>query len=144
MKEHLLRSGVNVVYTSTSMSLRDPNVMRWTRLMDECLEALENSPAALPSDKVLCRHIRLQHITEEFAMHSSAEETSPDKSRAVQIQTTHREFKRQLDEWHKDVADGCWDGKSSFFLLPTIRETDQRICYRSPRVFVLFLTLVHK
>jgi hypothetical protein len=114
MKEHLLRSGVNVVYTSTSMSLRAPNVMRWTRLMDKCLEVLETSPAALASDKVLCQHIRLQHITEEFAMQLSAEETSPDKSRAIQNQMTHRELKRRLNEWRMDVADGCWDGKSSF------------------------------
>jgi hypothetical protein len=81
--------------------------------MDECLEVLQTSPAALPSDKVLCRHIRLQHITEEFAMQFSAGETSSlDKARAIQIQGTHRAFKRQLNEWRKDVADGCWDGKS--------------------------------
>ncbi|GFF63561.1 hypothetical protein IFM47457_00409 [Aspergillus lentulus] len=111
----LLRGGVNVVYTSTSMSLRAPNVMRWTRLMDECLEVLETSPAALPSDKVLCQHIRLQHITEEFAMRLSTEETSTlDKSRAVRIQMTHREFKRQLNAWRKDVADGCWDEALEF------------------------------
>ncbi|RHZ63615.1 Zn(II)2Cys6 transcription factor domain-containing protein [Aspergillus thermomutatus] len=96
----------------TSMSLRAPNVMRWTRLMDECLEVLETSPAALPSDKLLCRHIRLQHITEEFAMQLSAEETSaPEKSRAIQTQVTHRAFKRQLHEWRRNVADG-WDAMS--------------------------------
>jgi hypothetical protein len=70
--------------SGTSMSLRAPNVMRWTRTMDECLEVLETSPAALPSDKVLCRHIRLQHITEEFEMQLSAEETyTPDINRAI-------------------------------------------------------------
>ncbi|KAL5685806.1 hypothetical protein EMGR_003727 [Emarellia grisea] len=95
--------------TSTSMSLRAPNVMRWTRLKDECLEVLNTSPAALASDKVLWQHIQLQHITEEFAMQLSAKETSPDRSRAVQTQLAHREFKRQLDEWRRGVADGCWD-----------------------------------
>lgn len=91
------------------MSLRAPNVMRWTRLKDECLEVLNTSPAALASDKVLWQHIQLQHITEEFAMQLSAKETSPDRSRAVQTQLAHREFKRQLDEWRRGVADGCWD-----------------------------------
>lgn len=98
------------------MSLRAPNVLRWTRLMDECLAVLENSPAALLSDRLLCQHIRLQHITEEFAMHLSAEETSaPEKSQAIQIQVTHRAFKRQLNEWRRNVGDG-WDGDSLLVL----------------------------
>lgn len=85
--------------------------------MDECLEVLENSPAALLSDRLLCQHIRLQHITEEFAMHLSAEEASaPEKSRAIQIQVTHRAFKRQLNEWRRTVGDG-WDGNSSLLVL---------------------------
>ncbi|KAH1379132.1 hypothetical protein KXV31_005083 [Aspergillus fumigatus] len=110
--------GCHFIFCSnTSMSLRAPNVMRWTRLKDECLEVLNTSPAALASDKVLWQHIQLQHITEEFAMQLSAKETSPDRSRAVQTQLAHREFKRQLDEWRRGVADGCWDGKSSFFFL---------------------------
>ena len=42
--------------------------------MDECIEALETSPWALPSDKLLCKHIRLQRATDEnsrkvFASH---------------------------------------------------------------------------
>ena len=35
--------------------------------MDECIEALETSPWALPSDKLLCKHIRLQRATDEHA-----------------------------------------------------------------------------
>ena len=46
--------------TSASMALQTPNVMRWTRHMDECLEILDIS------DKVVCAHVRLQHIVEEF------------------------------------------------------------------------------
>ena len=95
------------------MSLRAPNVMRWTRLMDKCLVVLETSPAALPSDRLLCQHIRLQHITEEFAMHLSAGETSSasDTSRAIHI---HRAFKQELKEWRQHVADS-WDGNSLFY-----------------------------
>jgi hypothetical protein len=92
--------------------------------MDECLEVLETSPVALPSDRLLCQHIRLQHITEEFVMHLSTEETSaPEKSRAIQIQVTHRAFKRQLNEWRRDVADG-WDGAPSFLSLISCPSTD--------------------
>ncbi|KAG2415695.1 hypothetical protein HFD88_006886 [Aspergillus terreus] len=106
--------GCHYICSNTSMSLRAPNVMRWTRLMDECLEVLETSPAALTSDRLLCHHIRLQHITEEFAMLMSSEETSaPERSRATQIQVTHRAFKRQLSEWRRNVADG-WDESLEF------------------------------
>ncbi|KAL4783513.1 hypothetical protein BJX76DRAFT_251188 [Aspergillus varians] len=107
--------GCHYICSNTSMSLHAPNVMRWTRTMDECLEVLETSPAALPSDKVLCRHIRLQHITEEFAMQLSAEEPSTlDQNRVIQKEVTHRTFKQQLDEWRTNVVDSCWDGSLEF------------------------------
>ncbi|GMG27072.1 unnamed protein product [Aspergillus oryzae] len=84
----------------TSMSLRAPNVMRWTHCMDECLEILETSPDAFPSDKVLCQHIRLQRITEEAAMQLSLKDFSASRSsRAIQIQTSYVLSKRQLSDW---------------------------------------------
>ena len=40
--------------------------------MDECIEALETSPWALPSDKLLCKYIRLQRATDEHSRKVSA------------------------------------------------------------------------
>ncbi|KAL2844753.1 hypothetical protein BJY01DRAFT_248033 [Aspergillus pseudoustus] len=107
--------GCHYICSNTSMSLQAPNVMRWTRTMDECLQVLENSPSALSSDKVLCAHIRLQHITEEFAMQLSAEETSsPVMTRATQRQVTHRASKQQLSEWYTNAISDTWDGSLEF------------------------------
>lgn len=61
--------------------------------MEECLEVLEASPAALASDKVLCAHIRLQHILEE---------TEEQLSSAYGLRATgiaHKVAKRQLSGW---------------------------------------------
>ncbi|OJJ82728.1 Zn(II)2Cys6 transcription factor [Aspergillus glaucus CBS 516.65] len=107
--------GCYYLCSNTSMSLHAPNVMRWTRTMDECLEALETSTAAYPSDKVLCQHIRLQHITEEFALQLSLEDSSaPIPTRAIQTQVTHRAFKRQLADWRTNIQDGVWNGVLEF------------------------------
>ncbi|KAB8221994.1 hypothetical protein BDV33DRAFT_229871 [Aspergillus novoparasiticus] len=56
-----------LVVQTTSMSLRAPNVMRWTHCMDECLEILGTSPDAFPSDKVLCQHIRALQLSYYFS-----------------------------------------------------------------------------
>jgi hypothetical protein len=80
--------------------------------MEECLEALESSPDALPSDKVFCRHIRLQHITEEFSTQLSMGDTSdPVQLQAMQTQATHRSFDRQLADWRNTISDGDLNGR---------------------------------
>ncbi|OGM48751.1 Zn(II)2Cys6 transcription factor [Aspergillus bombycis] len=103
--------GCHYICSNTSMSLRAPNVMRWTHCMDECLEVLETSPDALPSDKVLCQHVRLQRITEEAAMQLSFKGASASLTlRAMQIQTSYRLSKRQIFNWKKSIREGIFDG----------------------------------
>ncbi|KAB8234435.1 Zn(II)2Cys6 transcription factor domain-containing protein [Aspergillus alliaceus] len=103
--------GCHYICSNTSMSLRAPNVMRWTHCMDECLEELETSPDALPSDKILCYHIRLQHITEEASMQLSLKDTSTSVSlRDMQMQASHRLFRRLLADWRSGILDDHWNG----------------------------------
>ncbi|KAK2879360.1 hypothetical protein FQN49_000970, partial [Arthroderma sp. PD_2] len=107
--------GCHYICSNTSMALHAPNVMRWTRYMDECLEALENSPAAFPSDKLFCQHIRLQHIIEEYELQlnwDNAAAASP--TREIQAQVTHRAFKRQLLDWTNAVPKDCWNETLDF------------------------------
>jgi hypothetical protein len=78
------------------MALQTPNIIRWTRQLDECLEVLS------VSDKVLCAHVRLQHILEEF------ETQLASASSRTAVEVTHRVAKRQLAEW-ASVLD-VWDG----------------------------------
>ena len=112
-----------LIHISTSMSLRTPNVMRWTHCMDDCLEVLETSPDAFPSDKILCQHIRLQRITEEAAMQLSLKSSSASlASRTMQIQSSYRSSKRQLCEWKNSIRGNDFAGKHSS-LLPWILES---------------------
>jgi hypothetical protein len=50
------------------MILRRPILVHHNEFMEECLTFLETSDKALPSDRVLCAHIRLTHISEDIAM----------------------------------------------------------------------------
>jgi hypothetical protein len=90
------RPGCMLTKTSASMALQTPNIMRWTRYMDECLEVLSIS------DKVLCAHVRLQHILEEF------ETQLASASSRTAVEVTHRVAKRQLAEWASVL--NIWDG----------------------------------
>jgi RalA-binding protein 1 len=45
---------------NTSMSLHRPNLVRWTPFMSECIDILNSSPDAAPTDKYFC-HLVLQH-----------------------------------------------------------------------------------
>lgn len=79
--------------------------------MDECLEALETSPAVVSTDKVLCQHIRLQHITEEFTLQLHLEDTTaPITTRAVQRTFARRAFERRLTSWRENTPDDVWNG----------------------------------
>ena len=54
--------------TSISMILRRPILFRFTQYTRECLEYLESAEDALPTDKLLCQHVRLAHIAEDIAV----------------------------------------------------------------------------
>jgi hypothetical protein len=83
------------------MALQTPNIMRWTRYMDECLEVLSTS------DTVLCAHVRLQHILEEFEAQLSA------ASSPTAVKVTCRVAKRQLAEWASAL--NIWSGINQSF-----------------------------
>ncbi|KAE8419711.1 hypothetical protein BDV36DRAFT_130925 [Aspergillus pseudocaelatus] len=103
--------GCHYICSNTSMSLRAPNVMRWTHCMDECLEVLETSPDAFPSDRILCQHIRLQRIVEEAAMQLSLKGASASlSSRAMHIQASYHLSKRQLCDWRNSIRGDGLDG----------------------------------
>lgn len=70
--------------------------------MDECLEVLSTSPAALASDRVLCAHVRLQHVLEGFEA-----QLSPSLDLTA-VEITHRAAKRQLAEWATTLH--VWNG----------------------------------
>lgn len=52
---------------SITMVLRRPILLRWTKYMEESVKILETSPEALPSDKILCQHVKMAHIGENIS-----------------------------------------------------------------------------
>ncbi|OMP86476.1 hypothetical protein BK809_0003646 [Diplodia seriata] len=62
--------------TNIAMVLRRPMLLRWNQYMDECISELESSDA-LPSDKVLCYHIKLAAIAENVASQFSMDDPAP-------------------------------------------------------------------
>ena len=63
---------------SITMVLRRPILLRWTRYMEESVNMLETSPEALPSDRILCQHVKMAHIGEEISTQFSMDDPSLD------------------------------------------------------------------
>ena len=51
-------------------------MIRWSTYLDECLDVLEKSPDAVPSDLILCQWVRYQHIADDIGTHFSIEDPS--------------------------------------------------------------------
>ncbi|PGH07602.1 hypothetical protein GX51_01610 [Blastomyces parvus] len=108
--------GCHYICSNTSMALHSPNVMRWTRYMDECLEALETSTFSSPSDRVFCQQVRLQHIIEEFELQQAWESPAPavNNTRASQAGDAHKIFMHQIEDWNNAVPQDCWNETLKF------------------------------
>lgn len=81
--------------------------------MDECVEVLESSDEALPSDRLLCQHARLQHINEDIGQQFSMD----DPSAAVtildnRVQYAIKTFENQLRDWKGNAQKKSWNGES--------------------------------
>ena len=80
--------------------------------MEECVEVLESSPDALHSDRVLCQHVKLQHINEDIGYQFSMDDplasiTISDK----RVQTALKAFEKQLRDWKRVMPDLVWNRK---------------------------------
>ncbi|KAJ5032426.1 uncharacterized protein L3040_009031 [Drepanopeziza brunnea f. sp. 'multigermtubi'] len=93
---------------NASMGLRRPNLVRWTSFMTECLEVLETSPDALPSDKTFCQWIRSQHIAEDIGTRFSMDDPSAKVSMAdTSVQHALTAFEIELEEWSNQIPPGA-------------------------------------
>ncbi len=87
-----------------SMSLRRPNLLRWTSYMADCVEFLETSPEAVESDKAYCQWIRIQHIAEDVGIQLSLDDCSLNPGISdPKVQYTLKTFERQLAEWRAQL-----------------------------------------
>ena len=93
------------VCCNASMGLRRPNLIRWTSFMADCIEFLESSPEALPSDRSLCQWVRSQHIAEEVGTQFSMDDPVATVSIAdTKVQYALKGFERDLEKWSSQVT----------------------------------------
>lgn len=103
-------------------ALRRVPLVRWHPYMDECIEILETSPDALPSDKALIRWTRLAQLTEEVGFHFSCDE--PDSNATFsdpKVQYTLRVLEKQLEQWRRETPTELYSltMKQTHYLLNT-------------------------
>ena len=65
---------------SITMVLRRPILLRWTKYMEESVTILETSPDALPSDKILCQHVKMAHTGEDISVQFCMDDPSVEVS----------------------------------------------------------------
>ncbi|CAK4034356.1 hypothetical protein DOTSEDRAFT_169698 [Lecanosticta acicola] len=95
---------------SASMVLRRPNLLRWTNYMKECIDVLETSSDALPSDKLFCQYIRVQHICENIGLQFLMDDntatvsiTDPKVTYALNV------LENDLKTWADGIPPECKD-----------------------------------
>lgn len=91
--------------TNTAMALHRPFLLRWTSFMAECLDVLESSPEAAPTDKYLCHLVRTHQLAEEIGFQFCMD----DATVAVNLSdymTQHkvRGFERELEKHRQEVS----------------------------------------
>lgn len=95
-----------------SMALRRPLLIRWHPYMDECIDILQNSPDAVPSDRLLIYWAKLSHLAEEIGFQFSMDDPASNLSlQDAKVQYALKGFEKQLDQWREEVDPECYTRK---------------------------------
>ncbi|EWC43623.1 hypothetical protein DRE_01510 [Drechslerella stenobrocha 248] len=94
--------------SNLAMSLRRPNLLRYTSYIGDCVEFIERSPQSTVNDKIICQWVKLQRITEEVGIAFGYEDAVAKVNLAeTRIQFALNGFERQLEEWEKNLPPEC-------------------------------------
>ncbi|GKZ48776.1 hypothetical protein AbraIFM66951_001015 [Aspergillus brasiliensis] len=92
------------IAVQVAVSLRRVNLVRWMPYMDECVELLEKSPEALPTDKAMIQWAKLAHILEDIAVQFTSDDAPTVSSFSdPKFLYTLRVLERQLDQWRRET-----------------------------------------
>ena len=81
--------------------------------MEESIDVLEKSPDALPSDKILCRHVKMIYIGERVSVEFSMDDPSAEVSISEpKVNYALKDFEKEL-RGLQEQADDDDDRKSS-------------------------------
>ncbi|CAO1605432.1 hypothetical protein XANCAGTX0491_008950 [Xanthoria calcicola] len=96
--------GCYLLCANAAMGLRRTNLIRWGAHMDDCLDFLNTSPEALPSDSVLVEWVRLQRLADDVGNQISVDESSSLGISDVKTQYALKGFERQMKDWEKQAS----------------------------------------
>ncbi len=102
--------GCYTMCTVVALSLRRSNMLRTTSYIKECIEYMDQSPQALPSDRTLLAWTRLAMIGNEISASFSYDDPGGIACiTELRTQLMLRDYTKRLDQWFASVpeADMC-------------------------------------
>ncbi|KAJ2966087.1 hypothetical protein NUW58_g10751 [Xylaria curta] len=84
--------------SNVAMALHRPNLIKWQSFMAECIDILESSPAATPSDRCLCHLVWTHRLAEEVGIQFSFDDPS------VFVNITETRVQYVLRKFETDLA----------------------------------------
>ena len=115
--------------SQVSTSLRRPNMLRLSSWMAECIDYLEASPDAAPTDKRFVAWVKLQRLIEECGNALSFDDPSASPSLAEsRVQLMLKGFEKQMENWKNSIAPGVMNrrhilGEPLLIMLTSYTET---------------------
>ncbi|GAB7350183.1 hypothetical protein MBLNU459_g0846t1 [Dothideomycetes sp. NU459] len=102
---------------SASQVLRRPNLLRWTKYMAECIQVLETSPGAAPTDRLLTQHIRLQRICEDISSRFEMDDPSATSISIVDPKVAYvlESLETDLQDWDSQIPEDLRSPGLMFF-----------------------------
>lgn len=87
-------------------------MLRFTNWMAECVEFIEKSADAAPTDRRLVEWVKIQRIAEEAGTAFAFDDPSATVSlMEPRVQFTLKGFEKQLEDWKRRLAPGAMNGK---------------------------------
>jgi hypothetical protein len=104
--------------TNTSMALHRPNLIRWNSFMTECVDILESSPDAAPTDKYFCHLVWTHKLAEDVGIQFSMDDPGASINISdARTQYALRGFERDLEKYRSSVPEELRQ-RESFLLFP--------------------------
>ncbi|KAI2629518.1 hypothetical protein GGR54DRAFT_628088 [Hypoxylon sp. NC1633] len=90
--------------SNVSMALHRPNLIRWQAFMTECMDILESSPQAAPTDRYLCHLVWTHRLAEEVGIQFSMDDPGVFINVSEQkVQYALRGFERDLSKYSESI-----------------------------------------
>nr|CDP23206.1 Putative protein of unknown function [Podospora anserina S mat+] len=100
--------------TNTAMALHRANLIRWTPFMAECIDVLESSPEAVPTDKYFCHLVWTHKLAEEVGIQFSMDDPSSTPNIAdSRTQYALKGFERELERYSENIPRELQQRKST-------------------------------